>query len=170
MKKKIDLSHLDEKGMPKMVDVSQKDNTVRTASAHAKVSMSKEAFALAVGKGGKKGDVFATAKIAGVMAAKKTSDLIPLCHPLNIEGCDISFEPDESENSINIISTVKISGKTGVEMESLVSASAAALTVYDMLKAADKSIEISEIYLISKEGGKSGIYKRKKIKKLIANL
>ena len=161
MKKEIKLTHLDEKGMPKMVDVSQKNNTVRIASAHAKVSMSKEAFKLAVSKGGKKGDVFGTAKIAGIMAAKKTLELIPLCHPLNIESCDIFFEPDEKENFINIISTVKISGKTGVEMESLASVSVAALTVYDMLKAVDKSIEISEVYLISKEGGKSGRYKRK---------
>ncbi len=161
MKKEIKLTHLDEKGMPKMVDVSQKNNTVRIASAHAKVSMSEEAFKLAVSKGGKKGDVFGTAKIAGIMAAKKTSELIPLCHPLNIESCDIFFEPDEKENFINIISTVKISGKTGVEMESMASVSVAALTVYDMLKAVDKSIEISEVYLISKEGGKSGRYKRK---------
>jgi molybdenum cofactor biosynthesis protein MoaC len=161
MKNTAVLSHLDENGMPKMVDVSEKKDTVRTASAHAKVTMSEEAFKLAVGGGGKKGDVFGTAKIAGIMAAKKTSELIPLCHPLNIEGCDIVFKPEEKENSVEIISTVKISGKTGVEMESLTSAAAAALTVYDMLKAADKSIEISEIYLISKEGGKSGTYKRK---------
>ena len=161
MKKEIKLTHLDEKGMPKMVDVSQKNNTVRIASAHAKVLMSKEAFKLAVSKGGKKGDVFGTAKLAGIMAAKKTSELIPLCHPLNIESCDIAFKPDENENSVTIISTVKISGKTGVEMESLTSVSVAALTVYDMLKAVDKSIEISEVYLISKEGGKSGRYKRK---------
>lgn len=154
------LTHLDEKGMPKMVDVSQKADTVRIASAHAKVSMSKEAFNLAVSKGGKKGDVFGTAKIAGIMAAKKTSELIPLCHPLNIEDCDISFEPDEKESWVIIKSTVKISGKTGVEMESLTAASIAALTIYDMLKAVDKSIEISEIYLVRKEGGKSGLYKR----------
>ena len=160
MKQETKLTHLDEKGMPKMVDVSQKNNTVRIASAHAKVLMSKEAFKLAVSKGGKKGDVFGTAKLAGIMAAKKTSELIPLCHPLNIESCDIFFEPDKNKNSINIISTVKISGKTGVEMESLASVSVAALTVYDMLKAVDKSIEISEVYLVSKEGGKSGRYKR----------
>ena len=161
MKNTAVLSHLDENGMPKMVDVSEKKDTVRTASAHAKVTMSEEAFKLAVGGGGKKGDVFGTAKIAGIMAAKKTSELIPLCHPLNIEGCDIVFKPEEKDNSVDIISTVKISGKTGVEMESLTAVTAAALTVYDMLKAADKSMEISEIYLISKEGGKSGIYKRK---------
>ncbi len=154
------LSHIDEKGMPKMVDVSQKIETVRIASAHAKVSMSEGAFKLALGRGGKKGDVLGTAKIAGIMGAKKTSALIPLCHPLNIESCDIAFEPDESNNSIIIISTVKISGRTGVEMEALTAVSIAALTVYDMLKAADKSIEISEIYLMGKEGGKSGIYKR----------
>ena len=147
-----------------MVDVSQKADTVRIASAHAKVSMSKEAFNLAVSKGGKKGDVFGTAKIAGIMAAKQTSGLIPLCHPLNIEDCDITFEPDENESAINIKSTVKISGKTGVEMESLTAASVAALTIYDMLKAVDKSIEISEIYLITKEGGKSGLYTRIKEK------
>ena len=162
MKKNMKLTHLDEKGMPKMVDVSRKEGTVRIASAHAKVSMSQEAFKAAVGGTGKKGDVFGTARIAGIMAAKKTSSLIPLCHPLNIESCDIVFEPDEKENSIDIISTVKISGKTGVEMESLAASSVAALTVYDMLKAVDKSIEISGIYLISKEGGKSGLYKRKK--------
>ena len=160
MKKEMKLTHLDEKGMPKMVDVSQKADTVRIASAHAKVSMSKEAFKLAVSKGGKKGDVFGTAKIAGIMAAKQTSGLIPLCHPLNIEGCDITFEPDENESAINIKTIVKISGKTGVEMESLTAASIAALTIYDMLKAVDKSIEISEIYLVRKEGGKSGLYKR----------
>ena len=102
MKKEIKLTHLDEKGMPKMVDVSQKNNTVRIASAHAKVSMSEEAFKFAASKGGKKGDVFGTAKLAGIMAAKKTSELIPLCHPLNIEGCDIFFEPDEKENFVNI--------------------------------------------------------------------
>lgn len=164
MKKESVLSHIDEKGMPKMVDVSEKGNTVRIASAHAKVSMSEEALNLAVSKGGKKGDVFGTAKIAGIMAAKRTSGLIPLCHPLNIESCDIVFEPDEEEYSVIIISTVKISGKTGVEMESLTAVSVAALTVYDMLKAVDKSIEISEIYLISKEGGKSGLYKRVKEK------
>ncbi len=161
MKNKAVLSHLDENGMPKMVDVSEKNGTVRIASAHAKVTMSEEAFKLATGGGGKKGDVFGTAKIAGIMAAKKTSELIPLCHPLNIEGCDILFKTDEKENSIDIISSVKISGKTGVEMESLTAVSVAALTVYDMLKAADKCIEISDIYLISKEGGKSGTYKRK---------
>ena len=160
MKKGLRLTHLDEKGMPRMVDVSQKNDTVRIASAHAKVSMSEEAFQLAVSKGGKKGDVFGTAKLAGIMAAKRTSELIPLCHPLNIESCDIAFKPDENENSVTIISTVKISGRTGVEMESLTSVSVAALTVYDMLKAVDKSIEISEVYLISKEGGKSGRYKR----------
>ncbi len=162
MKKEIKLSHVDEKGMPKMVDVSQKTETVRTASAHAKVSMSEEAFNLAVCGTGKKGDVFGTAKIAGIMAAKKTAELIPLCHPLNIESCDVAFEYGEKENAVTIISTVKISGKTGVEMESLTAASVAALTVYDMLKAADKSIEISEIYLMRKDGGKSGKYERKK--------
>lgn len=160
MKKEMKLTHLDEKGMPKMVDVSEKSKTVRIASAHAKVTMSKPAFDLAVSTGGKKGDVFGTAKIAGIMAAKNTSSLIPLCHPLNIENCDINFEPNEEENSVIIESTVKISGKTGVEMEGLTACSIAALTIYDMLKAVDKSIEISEIYLIRKEGGKSGLYKR----------
>jgi cyclic pyranopterin phosphate synthase len=152
------LTHLDEKGMPKMVDVSPKSDTVRIAVANAKVTMSREALMLAVRGEGKKGDVFGTAKIAGIMAAKKTSDLIPLCHPLNIENCDISFDPDMDKNCINIKATVKMSGKTGVEMESLVAVSVAALTIYDMLKAVDKAIEISGIYLIKKEGGKSGVY------------
>lgn len=162
MGKKAQISHIDEKGMPKMVDVSYKTGTVRIASAHARVSMSKEAFLAAIGGTAKKGDVFGTARIAGIMAAKNTSSLIPLCHPLNIEDCDISFEPDEKDSSVTIISAVKVSGKTGVEMESLAACSVAALTIYDMLKALDKSIEISDIYLLSKEGGKSGIYKRKK--------
>ncbi|HEC24788.1 MAG TPA: cyclic pyranopterin monophosphate synthase MoaC [bacterium] len=157
-----ELTHIDEKGMPKMVDVSKKMETVRIATAHAKVSMSSIAFGLAVSTGGKKGDVFGTAKIAGIMAAKRTSGLIPLCHPLNIEDCNIIFEPNEKENTIDIESIVKISGKTGVEMESLVASSIAALTIYDMLKAVDKSIEISEVYLIKKEGGKSGLYRREK--------
>lgn len=151
-------THLDEKGMPKMVDVSQKKETTRIAVAHGKIRMSKEAFDIAARGEGKKGDVFATARLAGIMAAKKTSELIPLCHPLNIEGCDITFDPDKNENSITITSTVKISGKTGVEMESLSAVSIAALTIYDMLKAVDKDMEISQIYLVSKEGGKSGSY------------
>lgn len=156
----LTLTHLDEKGMPRMVDVSQKTETVRIAIAHAKVKMSKDAFKLAVSGTGKKGDVFATAKIAGIMAAKKTAGLIPLCHPLNIEGCDIDFFPDEKEFAVIITSSVKISGKTGVEMEGLTAVSIAALTVYDMLKAVDKSMEISEIYLVRKEGGKSGLFER----------
>ena len=152
------LSHLDENGMPTMVDVSSKTESVRIATAAASVYMSQDAFELAITGEGKKGDVFSTAKIAGIMAAKKTSELIPLCHPLNIENCDIVFEPVKSKNCINIKSIVKISGKTGVEMESLTAVSVAALTIYDMLKAVDKSIRITDIYLLRKEGGKSGIY------------
>lgn len=152
------LTHLDENGMPTMVDVSFKTESVRIATAAASVYMSQNAFELAITGEGKKGDVFSTAKIAGIMAAKKTSELIPLCHPLNIENCDIIFEPVKSQNCINIKSIVKISGKTGVEMESLTAVSVAALTIYDMLKAVDKSIRITDIYLLRKEGGKSGIY------------
>ncbi len=153
------LTHLDEKGMPKMVDVSSKAETARIAVACGKIFMSSQSLKAAVSAEGKKGDVFATAKIAGIMAAKRTAGLIPLCHPLNIENCDISFEPDTKKNCITIKASVKISGKTGVEMESLVAVSICALTIYDMLKAIDKSMVISDICLLRKEGGKSETYK-----------
>ena len=159
--KEARLTHLDEKGRAKMVDVSRKDITAREAVAYGKVSMMPETFALVKAQGMAKGDVLAVAKIAGVMAAKKTSELIPLCHPLRITGVDIDFDLFEQESTIGIKATVRTKDRTGVEMEALTAVSVAALTVYDMCKAVDKGMTISEIRLIKKTGGKSGTYVRK---------
>ncbi|MFA4919743.1 MAG: cyclic pyranopterin monophosphate synthase MoaC [Thermodesulfovibrionales bacterium] len=162
------LTHIDEKGRPKMVDVGSKPLTERMAVARGSVYMKKETFKLI--KAGKlsKGDVLNVAKLAGIMAAKKTADIIPLCHPLNITSVDIDFKlvgdstlRDEKKSRIDIESRVKITGQTGVEMEALTAVSAAALTIYDMCKAVDKEIIISDIMLMGKSGGKSGEFKRK---------
>lgn len=154
------LTHLDSKGRPKMVDVGSKPLTERTAVARGSVYMKKETFKLI--KTGKlsKGDVLNVAKLAGIMAAKKTSEIIPLCHPLNVTSVDIDFKFDEKKSRIDIESRVKITGQTGVEMEALTAVAAAALTIYDMCKAVDKEMTISEIMLMEKRGGKSGIFKR----------
>lgn len=156
------LTHIDDKGRPKMVDVSSKPLTERIAIARGSVYMKKETFELI--KKGKvaKGDVLNVAKVAGIMAAKKTSDIIPLCHPLNITSVDIDFKLGEKKSSIDIESRVKITGQTGVEMEALTAVSAAALTIYDMCKAVDKEMIISDIMLIEKRGGKSGKFIRRK--------
>ena len=162
------LTHIDKKGRPKMVDVGSKPLTERMAVAMGSVYMKKETFKLI--KAGKlsKGDVLNVAKLAGIMAAKKTSEIIPLCHPLNITSVDIDFKlvgdstlRDEKKSRIDIESRVKITGQTGVEMEALTAVSAAALTIYDMCKAVDKEMVISDIMLMEKRGGKSGIFKRK---------
>ena len=155
------LTHIDKKGRPKMVDVGSKPLTERMAVAMGSVSMKKETFKLI--KAGKlsKGDVLNVAKLAGIMAAKKTSEIIPLCHPLNITSVDIDFKLDEKKSRIDIESRVKITGQTGVEMEALTAVSAAALTIYDMCKAVDKGMVISDIMLMEKRGGKSGTFKRK---------
>lgn len=154
------LTHIDKHGSPKMVDVSSKPLTKRIAVARGSVYMKKETFELI--KKGKvtKGDVLNVAKIAGITAAKKTSEIIPLCHPLNISSVDIDFKLDERKNRIEIESCVKITGQTGVEMEAMTAVAAAALTIYDMCKAVDKDIVISDIMLIEKRGGKSGMFKR----------
>jgi cyclic pyranopterin phosphate synthase len=153
------LTHLDDKGNARMVDVSGKDTTERTAMAEAIVRMKPETLALVLEGTAPKGDVLATARVAGIMAAKRTSDLIPLCHPLPISGVSVACEPDEAESLIRVLASVKVTGQTGVEMEALTAASVAALTIYDMLKAAERGIVIENVRLISKEGGKSGAFR-----------
>jgi cyclic pyranopterin phosphate synthase len=153
------LTHLDESGKAKMVDVSAKDTTVRTAMAEAIVKMKPDTLALVLEGTAPKGDVLAAARIAGIMAAKKTSEIIPLCHPLPISGVTVACEPDEEGSLIRILASVKVTGQTGVEMEAMTAASVAALTIYDMLKAAERGIVIETVRLLAKEGGKSGAYR-----------
>ncbi len=148
------LTHLDGRGAARMVDVSDKDVTDREAVAEATITLSAEAFEAVTGGTAKKGDVLAAARIAGIMAAKKTSELIPLCHPIAITKASIDFEP--GDNAVRVIATVKTSGQTGVEMEALTAASIAALTIYDMVKAVDKGAVIGGVRLLSKSGGKRG--------------
>ncbi len=153
------LTHIDENGASRMVDVSNKDVTERVAIAHAMVSMTAQTFSLVMDKQVVKGDVLEVARVAGIMAAKKTSDLIPMCHPLNINSVKIDYT-DNSEDTIEITAEVKITAKTGVEMEALTAVSVCALTIYDMCKSADKSMLIGDIYLAKKSGGKSGTFER----------
>ena len=169
MEKGKKLTHFDESGRARMVDVSEKAATLRAATAAAEVRMAPETLALVMEGRMAKGDVLDVAQVAGVMAAKKTPDLIPMCHPIAITGVDIAFEvcegggainPDENSAIINIEATVRCKGETGVEMEALTAASVAALTIYDMCKAVQKDIEITGICLLSKSGGKSGDYTR----------
>lgn len=149
-------NHFDKEGNAVMVDVTEKNKTERVAIATGKVKASKETIAL-IKKGEiGKGDVLGVARVAGIMAIKKTSDLIPMCHPLMISGCSINFEIDEENSEIIITSKVKIFEKTGVEMEALIGVSVAALTIYDMCKAVDKKMVIEDIHLVKKTGGKSG--------------
>jgi cyclic pyranopterin phosphate synthase len=152
------LSHLDESGAARMVDVSGKDVTAREATAEAIIQLSADAYEAAIAGTGPKGDVLAAARIAGIMAAKKTSELIPLCHPLPISKAGIDFEPLAERHALRIVSMVKTTGQTGVEMEALTAASVAALTVYDMVKAVDKGAVIETVRLLTKSGGKSGSY------------
>jgi cyclic pyranopterin phosphate synthase len=153
------LTHLDGSGAARMVDVAQKAATERVAVAEATISLSAEAFAAVVTGSAKKGDVQAAARIAAIMAAKKTSELIPLCHPIALTQASVEIEPDEAGHAIRIVATVKTTGKTGVEMEALTAASIAALTIYDMTKSVDKGSVIENIRLLSKSGGKSGDYR-----------
>ena len=155
-------THIDDEGKVRMVDVTDKKPTVREAVAEASVVMSTETFNLIRSQKVKKGNVLETARIAGIMAAKKTSELIPMCHPLNITHVQVDFSPDATQSCIDIEATVRIIGQTGVEMEALTAASVAALTIYDMCKSYDKSMAISKIQLLRKSGGKSGTYERKK--------
>ncbi|TAN45032.1 MAG: cyclic pyranopterin monophosphate synthase MoaC [Nitrospirae bacterium] len=155
-------SHTDGQGKAKMVDVSDKAVTEREAVASATVLMKPATLKLIKENKIQKGDVLAVAKIAGIMAAKKTAGLVPMCHPLNISHVALDFGLDERKSAVGIISRVKIKDRTGVEMEALTAASVAALTIYDMCKAADKDMVISDIMLLEKRGGKSGEFKRKK--------
>ena len=151
------LSHLDDKGQAHMVDVSGKDVTARTATARARVLAEAATIALITSGNAKKGDVLATARIAGIMAAKKTSDLIPLCHPVMISKVTVEFSL--SDKHIDVEATVKVEGKTGVEMEALTACSVACLTIYDMLKAVDRGMRITDLRLVEKSGGKSGHFR-----------
>lgn len=152
------LTHFNEAGRARMVDVSNKDETCRIAKAMALVYVNENTFNLIKDGKMKKGDVLAVAQVAGIMGAKKTSDIIPMCHPINLTNVDIDFELDEKLHSIKVIATAKCVGQTGVEMEAMSAASIASLTIYDMCKAAQRDIKISEICLLEKDGGKSGHY------------
>ena len=153
-----DFSHFDASGNAAMVDVSSKAVTPRVAIAQGSVSMNAETLAKIRGGTMKKGDVLAVARLAGVMGAKRTSDLIPLCHPLPLDAVEVAFDVDDENNSVHITATCKVEGRTGVEMEALTAVSVAALTIYDMCKSVDRAMSISNIRLTLKSGGKSGIY------------
>ena len=155
-------THFNQDGEAIMVDVSAKDITERIAVAEGYIKVNKEVFTSIKEQSNKKGDVLAVARIAGIMAAKKTSDVIPLCHPLFITKASINFVLDEKNLMIKAIATTKVNGKTGVEMEALHAVSVTLLTIYDMCKALDRSMEITDIRLVHKEGGKSGIYNYQK--------
>jgi len=150
------LSHLDESGRARMVDVTAKDDTLREAVAKGSVRMKPETLALIQSGGVPKGDVLAVAQVAGVMAAKRTHELIPMCHPLLLSAVDVRLEPDEKESAVRITATVRTTGKTGVEMEALTAVAVAALTIYDMCKAVDRGMRIEGVRLVRKLGGKSG--------------
>ena len=152
------LTHFDEQGAAHMVDVSDKDVTDRIATAEAWVKMARETFDLITEGRAKKGDVIGVARLAGIMGAKRTADLIPLCHPLPVTKVSVDLEPDADLPGLRITATVKTTGKTGVEMEALTAASTAALTVYDMAKAVDRAMEIGGLRVVLKDGGKSGRY------------
>lgn len=156
-----DFTHLDKDGAVRMVDVGEKADTTRTAVAAGRVLMEKETLERIMDTRVKKGNVLETARIAGIMAAKKTWDMIPMCHPLNITHARVDFSFDQEENAVDIESTVSLSGKTGVEMEALSAVSVAALTLYDMCKSYDRAMQITDIRLLSKSGGKSGTYTAK---------
>ncbi|MDC0611446.1 cyclic pyranopterin monophosphate synthase MoaC [Vibrio sp.] len=154
------LTHIDKNGNANMVDVSDKQETVRVAVAQGRITMSEEAFRLVVENGHKKGDVLQVARIAGIQGTKRCSDLIPLCHPLALSKVSIDFELEPERNSIVVLSTAKVTGKTGVEMEALTGASVATLTIYDMCKAVDHEMIISDLKVLEKSGGKRGHYVR----------
>ncbi len=151
-----ELTHLDGRGQARMVDVGAKATTERLAIARGSITMQPATLALITSGGMPKGDVLATARIAGIMAAKRTSELIPLCHPLFLSGVAIELTPDSATNSVQIEAHVRTSGQTGVEMEALTAVSVAALTIYDMCKAVERGMRISDIRLVQKSGGRSG--------------
>lgn len=160
MQNRDDFTHFNEQGRAKMVDVGEKPPTRRTAVAGARVLVSRETFDLICSGGMKKGDVLTVAQVAGVMGAKRTPELIPMCHPILVDGIDLDLSLDEKTCSVEIRATVSCDGRTGVEMEALTAASVAALTVYDMCKAVQKDMVISDIRLIDKKGGVHGDYHR----------
>lgn len=153
-----DLTHFDADGNAVMVDVSAKDETLRTATARARVTMQADTLSRIVEGRIEKGDVLAIARIAGIQAAKKTPDLIPLCHPLPLTSVKMDLQPDKANSCIEIAATCKLTGRTGVEMEALTAASVAALTIYDMCKAIDRGITVTDLRLTHKSGGKSGTF------------
>ena len=156
------LSHINEKGEAVMVDVSGKNITSRRAVSSGRISMSKAAFDAVMEDRAPKGDVLAAARIAGIMAVKRTSDIIPLCHPLPITKCSVEFIPEPETCSIRVVCTAKTDGKTGIEMETLTGVSAALLTIYDMCKAIDRTMVISDIAVLEKSGGRFGEYRRER--------
>ena len=153
------LTHIDAKGEARMVDISDKAATERTAVAEGRVVMSKTTLALILSGNAKKGDVFGTARLAGIMAAKRTSDLIPLCHPLALSKVTIDITPDQKLPGCVVRATVKVTGPTGVEMEALTAVAVACLTIYDMIKAVERGVRVEGIHLVEKIGGKSGHYR-----------
>lgn len=155
-----ELTHFDEHGRARMVDVGHKDETHRVALAQGQVRMQPETLKLIVEGRATKGDVLGVARVAGIMAAKKTHEIIPLCHPLLLTSIEMTFEPDEAHSLIRIEARVETRGKTGVEMEALTAVSAAALTIYDMVKAVDRGMIIGQIQLEHKSGGRSGSWNR----------
>ena len=155
------LTHLDDKGAAQMVDVSDKAVSARSATAKGRITMAPATLKLITGGKLKKGNALEVARLAGIMAAKKTSDLIPLCHPLMISKVSVEFTPNTKASAIDVEATVKLSGQTGVEMEALTAVSVACLTIYDMAKAVDRAMTIGDIRLTHKDGGKSGLYKAK---------
>ncbi|MEL7646547.1 MAG: cyclic pyranopterin monophosphate synthase MoaC [Sedimentibacter sp.] len=156
----MELTHINEQGRARMVDVSQKQETFREAVACGCVYMKKETLEKIREGTIKKGDVLSVAQVAGIMGAKKTSDIIPMCHPIMISGCDISFSLDFEKNRVEITATAKTTGQTGIEMEALCAVSLAALTIYDMCKAIDREMVVSDVMLMKKSGGKSGTFER----------
>jgi len=155
-----DFTHFDERGKARMVDVSEKPESERLAVASGAVVMQAETLAMVEAGTAKKGDVLGVARLAGIMAAKRTSELIPLCHPLPLTSVEVDLTCDRDKNAVAITATARTTGRTGVEMEALTAVSVAALTVYDMCKAVDRGMVLSEIRLEQKSGGKSGTYKR----------
>ena len=156
-----EFTHIDKQGRVRMVDVTEKEPTVRVAVAQGIVSMNSDTFDKIMNQTVQKGNVLETARIAGIMAAKKTSELIPMCHPLNIKHVAVDFFPDKVKNNIRIEAVVRLIDQTGVEMEALTAVSVAGLTIYDMCKSHDRKMIISDICLIEKSGGKSGVFMRK---------
>ncbi|HUJ19692.1 MAG TPA: cyclic pyranopterin monophosphate synthase MoaC [Nitrospirota bacterium] len=154
------LNHFDEEGRARMVDVSGKAETVREAEAEARVNMQPETLGLILDRNISKGDVFGVARVAGIMAAKKTPELVPLCHPVILTSVEVAFEPDAPSSSVLVRATARTTGKTGVEMEALTAAAVAGLTIYDMCKAVDRAMTITGVQLMKKTGGKSGTFKR----------